>query len=233
MTTPSILWSARSGNRKTGDVPTAWIGATRDASKASCTGCPLLGNGCYAQSPGLVATGHHSVIKGYQNGPERYSLSSALAKRAKSARMVRLSAIGDVGLLGAEVAASVVATVKAAGLAIVGYTHHWRNPAAAPWKGQLMASCETLTDVDTALSRGWRATVVTPEGLPRSYKTPGGHTVVQCPATLPSVTVKCNECRLCDANKPGPIVAFPVHGNGKRKALSTIVDGNKVFDNFT
>lgn len=226
MLTPSpvsILWTARSGNRKTGNVPTAFVGATREESKASCKGCPLLDQGCYAHS-GQVAIGHTSAIKAYGRRSARYTLPAALAKRHRGARMVRVSAIGDVGLSGPDVASTIKETIRAAGLALVGYTHHWRNPAAAPWKGALLASCETAEQADQALAAGWRASVVTPEGLPRSYQTPAGNRVVQCPATLAKgKSIQCNTCRLCDGSKSGPIIAFPVHGGSKRQAARVLI----------
>lgn len=223
-----ILWTARSSNRKTGSVLTAWVGPDRAAARESCAGCPLLAGGCYAHA-GTVGTGLSSLARAALARPERYTLGAALARRVKTARMVRLTALGDIGRCGVDVARGIVATVRAAGPDVVGYTHHWREPeVSAAWRGTLLASCESLSDVDAALDAGWRASVVVPQSVPRSFLTPRGRRVVVCPATIDrgqSVNVKkvtCNDCRLCAGSKPGPVIAFPIHGSQRRKAPRVI-----------
>jgi len=218
-----ILWTARSSNTKTGDVPTAWIGRTREATRTSCAGCPLLGTaeragGCYAHS-GQPATALASVRRAERTDPTRYTLVSAIGKRHKQARMVRVSAIGDIGRSGADIARGIVGTVKAAGLSLVGYTHHWQETdVRTSWRGRLMASCDTPGDVDRALADGWRATLVVPEDHPRVSATPNGARVVVCPAQArPDAGVTCNACRLCDASRPGPVIAFRAHGSTKAR----------------
>lgn len=203
-----ILWSARSTNAKTGDVPTAWIGDTIEAARATCAGCPLLDAGCYAWT-GSPRMAFASIRRSARDT----SLPHALRKRAKSARMVRVSAIGDIGGEGTATRDDIVARVKAVGLAIVGYTHRWRDAATRDvWRGLLMASCDTPGDADRARSEGWRAAVVLPSDAPARSVTPAGHTVVVCPAQTSDGRVTCNTCRLCDASKPGPIVGFREHG---------------------
>jgi hypothetical protein len=223
-----ILWSPNSDNVKTGDVPTAWVGASKEETRASCAGCKLApreegGDGtCYAWS-GTPAIARASITKAAARGADR-SLERALAERRADARMVRVSALGDAGRAGAETAARIVAKVAAAGLALVGYTHHWREEdVAAAWRGRLMASVETLAQADEAAAAGWRAAAVVPEDYPRTGTTPAGRRVVVCPAQVAEGTsgarpVTCNTCRLCDAARPGPVIAFREHGNGTRRA---------------
>ena len=218
-----ILWTARSANTKTGDVPTAWVGRSRADTLASCSGCPLLGSaeragGCYAHS-GQPATALASVRRAESTDPHRYTLASALIRRHKGARMVRVSALGDVGRCGRAAADTIVATVRAAGLSLVGYTHHWKDgDVATSWRGRLMASCDSSADVDRALSDGWRATIVVPDNHPRVSETPNGARVVVCPAQArPDSGVTCNACRLCDASRPGPVIAFRAHGSTKSR----------------
>lgn len=215
--TLSLTFSARSDNAKTGDIPQAWVtgprGLERAASMASCsaTGCKLLGGGCYARR-GTVATGFASHVK---RGP--VSIEDALAKRSPSARFVRFSALGDVSACVPD-AVDAIAAVRSAGLGVVGYTHGWRDPSAAPLRGQLLASCETLTDVDAAVAAGWRASVVLPVGAGPT-KTPAGHHVIVCPATRRN-DVTCNRCGLCDGARRGPVIGFPAHGRQARKATA-------------
>lgn len=210
----NILWSARSSNAKTGDVPTAWIGASKEEARASCAGCPLLTGGCYAHT-GTPAHAAASVRRSTAD----HSLTAALHGAVRAARMVRLSAIGDVGRCGKETADAIVAEVKAAGLAVVGYTHHWREATVAEaWRGRLMASCDTLADADRAIAEGWRAAVVLPDGTDGDTRTPAGALVKLCPAQASEGKVTCNTCRLCDGSRPGPNIGFRFHGNSRTRA---------------
>jgi hypothetical protein len=167
---------------------------------------------CYAQH-GNSSFAHSSMLKARANG-KRYGLRQALANRHPDAKMVRVGAIGDpagsLSLVGATLQA--YEAVKAEGLAFVGYTHGWRQRIARPLRRILMASCDSLEDADSAVSKGWRAAVVVPFDAPARFTTPAGHKAIVCPAMLAKGRVTCNTCRLCDASKPGPVVGFRDHG---------------------
>ena len=218
------LCTPTSTNDKTGNVPTIWIGASREESIRSCqeVGCPLLhkkygGQGgddqtiCYAQH-GTPAFAHISTCKSHDNGKDK-SLAYALRNGSRSARMVRIGAIGDPAALSWLDGAQIRAAVERAGLDLIGYTHGWRLDKARQWRGYLMASCETLAQADAAIADGWRATVVLPfDWTERTFKTPDGHTGIVCPAQIKSSRVTCNTCRLCDGSKRGPVIGFIDHG---------------------
>lgn len=217
----NVSFTATSSNRKTGNVPTAWVGANRAERRASCSGCPLLDAGCYAHS-GPVALAANSVQRAIATGADR-SIDAALANRAHSARMFRLTAIGDIGRAPAALAATIKRKIKAAGLAIVGYTHHWREAdVSASWRGVLMASTETLADADTAIDSGWRATTIVAADAPARTTTPAGRPVIVCPAQQAEargVTLTCNDCRRCDGSRhDSAIIAFRAHGNQAKEA---------------
>lgn len=205
----TVLWNATTRNRKTGNVPTAWIGPTLAEARASCAGCPALDAGCYAHS-GTPRIGLASIAR--TPGKDR-SLRAALRDRVASARMVRYTALGDGGRVPRAVADDIVATVRAAGLQLVGYTHHWREEQVADsWRGRLMASADTLAEADEAARDGWRVAVVLPKGS-TGATTPDGRKVVVCPAIKTHGAVTCNQCRLCDGSARGPVIGFPAHGN--------------------
>ena len=210
----AALWTGRTSNDKTDDVPTMAIGRTREESKASCQGCPMLDSSeCYAQN-GTVAMGHASMVKAYANdeAPEhRYSLKRALSNRSVRAKMARLGSIGDPGALPGSYLARVIDTLTGEGLDPVGYTHHWRGrPDLA---GLLMASCETMGEADQAIREGFRAAVVVAwDWTENRFKTPEGNPGIVCPAILKPGLVTCNTCRLCNGAKAGPVIAFPDHG---------------------
>lgn len=216
----NILWTAQSRNAKTGNIPTAWVGQTKEEAWDSCDGCVLRGAGCYAWS-GSVRMGHSNLLKVASNGADR-SIDWALENRHSSARNVRLTGIGDIGRCGKEIADQIVEHIEAEGLGIVGYTHHWReNEVAEAWKGRLMASCETEEDADKAVSEGWRATMIVGEDSPRTFRTAAGNRVSVCPAQLREGSIDCNNCRLCDASRDlAPVIAFIVHGNKKKTILT-------------
>ncbi len=211
-----VLWTARStGNAKTGDIPTAWIGGTRAESLESCGDCPLLeSKRCYAQF-GSAALGHGHILRARAKGA-RYDLATALRNRADSARAVRVSAVGDAGALPVEWYQTVAAKVRAAGLAVLAYTHQWRT--RTDLAGEVMASCETPREADQAMRLGFRATVVLPSThTKRTFRTPSGATGIVCPAIRAPGRVTCNTCRLCDGARPGPVIGFPEHGPKIRK----------------
>tara|TARA_R110002051_G_scaffold317281_2_gene398297 strand:- start:5768 stop:6604 length:837 start_codon:yes stop_codon:yes gene_type:complete len=215
----AALWLPGSSNRKTGNVPTLWIGRTMEETRASCKGCPLCpkkegGNGeCYAYGSPEYAL--HSIQRAAAKDPERYTVNRALSNSKRSAKMARLGALGDPGRLPLDYLKRSILKVRAVGLEAVGYTHHWRDlPSLAGW---LMASCDALGQVDGALAAGWRVAVKVPwdflgdNGTGR-FKTPGGAAGIVCPAVKTDGGITCNDCRLCDGSKAGPVIAFPSHG---------------------
>lgn len=222
----AALWLAGSNNKKTGNVPTLWIGRTLQETGLSCVGCALaprhLGGDedCYAW--GTPARALRSIQAAAARDPERYTVNKALSNSKRSAKMARLGAIGDPGRLPLDYLKRSIRKVRALGMDAVGYTHHWRElPSLAGW---LMASCDSLDEVDGALAEGWRVAVKVPwdflgdEGTGR-FKTPGGAAGVICPAVKTDNDITCNDCRLCDGSKTGPVIAFPDHGPKWRHKL--------------
>jgi len=234
VTADAAMWTGTTTNRKTGNVPTMAVGSTREQSLDSCEGCPMRpkkrgGNGeCYAQNGGLVTKGHSSMIRAAESFREKtkhmsreeinaiparkrkdYSLRTALQLAVKTAKMARLGSIGDPGALPLDYITKAVAAVRKAGLDAVGYTHHWRDkPELA---GILMASCDDLSEVDDALAQGFRAAVVLPWDHEGKFTTPNGAKGIVCPAMVKQ-GLTCNDCRLCDGSKRGPVIGFPNHG---------------------
>ena len=216
------LWTSGSRNVKTGDIPTGWIGATREQAQQSCTdvACPLRrradgGNGqCYAWH-GSPTFAFSSMLRARARG-KAYDFGHAIADRRASAKMVRLGALGDPASISALGAAFIVSKARKAGLSLVGYTHGWRT--AKQWRGRLMASCDSLEECDQALADGWRATVVIPwDHKGRRFRTPKGATGIVCPAQVKE-GLTCNDCRLCDGSKRGPVIGFLDHGPQARRA---------------
>ena len=225
----SALWVATTKNRKTGNVPTLYIGKTKEETKKSCNGCPMLDNGCYAHE-GMVAMGHSSMIKANQRG-KVYTLKNALLNSKRSAKMARFGAIGDPSALGIDYINKAVDAVKSIGLAPVGYTHFWKsNPKLA---GVFMASVHTLEEADRAIAAGFRAAVVLPPDHVGKFTTPSGNKGIVCPAMVADVT--CNDCRQCDGSNGSKIViGFPNHSKKNRhlnfKKATTTAQAKSILD---
>lgn len=228
---PEVLWSPRStANKKTGNVPTAWVGASREESLESCKGCPLLDNrNCYAQF-GSAAMGHGHMIRANAEGTD-YSLEHALEYRSRDAKIIRLAALGEPGRMsllwwrnvhkraanppGIRFGKGFRRDFTAKPLEVVAYIHNWQSrPDLA---GMAMASCDTLAQVDQARALGFRATVVLPRShVGRDFKTPDGATGIVCPAQQSGGAVTCNDCKLCAPKRNGPVIGFIDHGPQNR-----------------
>lgn len=202
------LWTSRSANRKTGDIPQQFIGSTREESKASCTGCPLLADRtCYSHF-GTEAWGHTTMIKASSRGKD-YSLETALAQRAVSAKYVRMGAIGDPASTPVK---TITRKVRKLGLGVLCYTHFWATRGKG-LKGLAMASCDTWAQVKTAVRSGWRAAIHVEPAWLETHGTHGkldGIRFTQCPNQTHGV--QCNECGLCDAARPVvDVIVFQNH----------------------
>jgi len=242
------LWTPRSTNRKTGDIPTCFIGRTRKESLKSCLGCPLLhvkdGGEAESGKPmcnaqyGTQSFGHKAHIRKYAAQVEEaeaageeivdiMSLERALEARAYSAKYVRLAALGEPSKLSYRVLKEIIDTTRGSGLGFLGYTHFWADYGDTR-KGRLlrqnfMASCNSLDEIDEALSQGWNATAIVEPGHPGGFqRTPEGSPAILCPHALDD-RVQCNQCGLCDPQKnPGTAILFWDMGStaqGKRRKL--------------
>jgi hypothetical protein len=113
--------------------------------------------------------------------------------------------------------------IRAEKLAIIGYTHHWREPGAAVWKGVLRASVDNAADADEALAAGWTVATILPADAsvePGALQTPGGAPIRVCPNQVMErrgKLLQCNECLLC-ARADRPVIGFLAHGNNAADA---------------
>jgi hypothetical protein len=216
--TAGLLWVV-ANNRKTGPIPTAYVGPTVEAAEASCAGCPLRAGRCYAWHGITFAIFSGQHVRRAAVTPQRFTLGAALRK-APRALAARIGAIGDPTRVAADVLRVSIAILRNAGMAVLAYTHFWRERANAQWSRDLMASCDSLGEADEALARGWRPTVVLDarhEGA--TFRTPGGALGFVCPAQRRPGVVTCESCRMCDPQHPvwaagkAQVVGFVEHGN--------------------
>lgn len=229
---PALVWSARTRNAKTGDIPTAKVGTSYEETAASCEGCPLFPTKrCYAFN-GTPRLGAASIDRAIQRrGLEGYSLERALSKALRSAKYVRVTSIGDAGRADPESVKAAHDRVRAKGLGWLAYSHFpeevlengLEDLFCVSLQGpdvderyELPEGCETVFEaVDYWLDRGFsRAAVVVPETWSDAHAyTPDGRRGVWCPASRTKNEVTCNTCGLCDPQHKGAdFVMFPDHG---------------------
>jgi hypothetical protein len=224
MARTSFTWAISRDNRKTGPIPTGWVGDSFDAATESCKGCklhPSREGGCYAWS-GNVRRGFGSILRAASKRPERYALAWVLAMAPRFARYARLGALGDPSGVRKREYLQVVETIRSEGLGVLSYTHMWRRKAGDYLRLSSRASCDSLAEADEAADRGWSVAAILPWNYPAAkFRTPAGREGIVCPAQLRDVT--CNQCGLCDVQGRGSevVVGFLDHSpsaNAKRRA---------------
>jgi len=208
-----------SKNAKTGAMIQTYIiradmgplDAVRTGADASiCGTCPHRGDGtgkgrsCYV----TLIHGPASVWRSYQRGV--YPKADAFtAAQLFAGRMVRLGTYGDPAA--APFALWTVALSAAEGW--TGYTHQWRA-IPAKWAALVMASADSLADMDTAHALGYRTFRVTAA----PFENVKGREAV-CPASEEKGKVaSCITCKACmgTSGKARVSIQIAAHGTGKR-----------------
>lgn len=221
-----LSWVAQTPNVKTGNIPTAYVGQTLDECRDSCQGCALLEKECYAWH-GLSRVSLGRIEERIREGVD-YSLANALENRHRDAKAARIGAMGDPARADRRALLRDVKKLRAEGLAILSYTHFWRERQNQRLRSICMASCEFVEDAEEARSKGWLPAML----LPWDYhiergplvEIAGGERLLVCPAqTKGKNAVTCNDCRMCDPEHPvwerGKIagIGFLDHSRAARK----------------
>lgn len=211
-------WTVSHLNPKTGPIATSFVGTNLDECRASCLGCPQLGDHntptrCYAWA-GLVRRGAGAVFSSSKD-----KTLQAAFKRAPDKRAVRMGAIGDPGRVDWIRVNREVEFCRKNNAAVLAYTHHWRDLGKRAAK-VFMASCDDWAGARQALKQGWCPTVIVPHGTPKVVSCSTGESFLRCPAETSKETgrghVTCADCRLCDPtrlrNSKWSGIMFVFHG---------------------
>jgi hypothetical protein len=217
----------KGANRKTGDMIQTYIirsdmgpldAIAQGADKAICGGCQHMaqeagyrpngkvfykGRSCYVN----VGQGATTVWKAYVRGVYP-KVNAFQAAELLAGKIVRLGTYGDPAA--APLAIWKLATSKAE--AWTGYTHQWRT-LPADWAALVMASADTLQDMDDAHAAGWRTFRVTAE----PFQNVKGREAV-CPASDEKGKVaQCITCKACmgTSSKARVSIQIAAHGAGK------------------
>jgi hypothetical protein len=220
--------AARTDNSKTDDVPTVWIGVTREEARSSCdtVECRLRpwregrkkGDVmCYAWG-GTPTMGLASIERSLESGTLNLDAEEMIKKRAASARFVRIGALGDPAVKPWGWWYSIRRLAKKHGLKTIAYTHGWdKRPDLI---GMTMASCDSIEEGMEAKAMGFQVAIATRDVKPtdKSVKLPDGSTGYVCPAIYTKAVgkpqVQCNQCLKCTGEKPDLTIIFPDHGPG-------------------
>lgn len=209
----------KSTNEKTGAMVQTYIlrtdvdpvTAVREGKDASiCGDCIHRGDGTGAGRSCYVTLIHgpSAVYRSYLRGI--YPKADAFEAAALFAgRMVRLGTYGDPAA--APFALWKTALLRAKGW--TGYTHQWRN-VPARWSELVMASADSVADMEAAHDKGYRTFRVTAEPF---QNVKGKETT--CPASDEKGNVtSCITCKACmgTAGKARASITIAAHGTGKK-----------------
>jgi len=214
----SVALTLKSANVKTGPIPVSITSAN------SCpNSCPFNDGGCYAKSGPLAI--HWRKVTNGERGLDWSTFCESI-KALPSGQFWRHNAAGDLPGEGETIDPKALGKLVAANIGKKGftYTHKTNDPknfqwikAANEWGFCVNLSANSLDHADelAALDVGPVVTVLAIDS-PTKQTTPGGRTVVTCPATYKD-NISCATCQLCAVSNRQTIVGFPAHGNAKAK----------------
>lgn len=217
-----------SHNRKTGAMIQTWIlgkglnpvhAARIGADVYVCGACPLrgtveypgplnaaknVGRACYVN----LGQAPFQIWKSWQRGGYPFLPPGQLA-HVFAGRAVRFGAYGEPVLVPIDFVRHVTKVAST----WTGYTHMWKDPAAAPYREFFMASTDA-TDYLLAQSMGWRTFTVS--ALPLADQ-------VTCPASAEAGhRTTCDKCRLCGGKSvQAKSIQIQPHGRGAKYATVT------------
>ncbi len=217
--------STVSSNAKTGPI------AVSTSSRATCSpSCPFLGNGCYAEAGPLLL--HWRKVT---EGVRGVSFPSFLLnlRSLESGRLFRHNQAGDLPHTAGRISRTFIRKMVAsvAHLKAFTYTHHdiklGENLQLLRYANRngfrVNVSTESEAAADDAIAAGLPAVMVANSDEQRTtWHTKGGNVVLVCPAQR-SNTRTCADCKLCHHRGRKVVIAFLVHGNGKKKANAAIM----------
>jgi len=208
-----------SSNTKTGAMVQTYIlrsdinpmEAVKSGADASiCGSCTHRGDGtgkdrsCYV----TLVHGPRGVFNSFQNG--NYPVATpAEAAELVAGRMVRLGTYGDPAAVPIYVWQGLLA--KSEGH--TGYTHQWKT-IAPQWSALVMASADTVEEMNAAHAKGYRTFRVSPIG-----GAPMAGLEIMCPASEEAGRkTTCELCRACmgTSGKAKISIQIAAHGTGRK-----------------
>jgi len=207
-----------SGNRKTGPIPVTY--SERETCPESC---PHYRSDCYAEDYYTRL----SWDKVPQRGGELSALCESVAQ-LPAGQLWRMNVAGDLPGRGESVDPVALGQIVRANIGRRGFTYTHKKSAdaitwakhATDWGFTVNLSADDAGEADTlsALNSGPVVCIV-PMDTPEKTQTPGGRSIVVCPAqTRDHVT--CESCGLCARANRAVIVGFRAHGSKAKQTDS-------------
>lgn len=216
----------KSSNSKVGPA------SVTSAAQESCPkSCAWYGAGCYAESgfQGLYVTSKLNRSVGDATAEDVARVEAAAIDGLSGKQDLRVHIVGDskTNRIARLVSAAADRHRAKHGKRVWSYTHAWREVLRKSWgKVSVLASCETLSDIRHAWSRGYAACVVVTKFQDTKAWVKDGIKMVPCPHTLGKVE-NCVKCGLCMRGdwlfESKTVVVFEAHGGGKRKMAEKLI----------
>ena len=215
----------KSSNAKTGPIP-----VSTSSFKNCPDNCGLKNNGCYAGSGPLAL--HWKAVTENKRGLDWTGFLGSI-KALPDGQLWRHNQAGDIKGDGVIIDSLQLSELILANKGKKGFTYTHYLPTEGNNKHFIKLanrhgftvnlSAESFEQADKfkALDIGPVVTIM-PEGMPKTFKTPAGNTLVTCPATYKD-DISCATCALCQKADRSTIVGFPVHGTSKKKANSVFM----------
>lgn len=219
-----VKLALKSGNRKTGPIPVSMTSA------GTCPkSCPFLNAGCYAEQH-LIAMHWRRLSNGA--GME-WNTFVEHVRAFPEGQIWRHNEAGDLPGDDEEISWEHMIPLVHANFGKRGFTYTHKSPtyehneAIIAWAVQqgfsINLSANSLDEADKLASLAIAPVVVVlpHDSTARATKTPGGRTIVVCPAQVHE-QVSCASCKLCAVPKRKSIVGFLAHGDRKHQMSSTM-----------
>jgi len=198
-----------SSNSKTGPIPVTY------SERGTCPpSCPHYRADCYAEDYYTSMT--------WNKVPERgQSLETVCQSIAAlpDGQLWRHNVAGDLPGEGESVDAAALGEIVRANLGKRGFTYTHKKSLdaiewarhATEWGFTVNLSADDAGEVDILADAGLPLTCIVPMDTPEKTTSPGGRTIIVCPAqTREGVT--CSTCGLCQRADRAVIIGFRAHG---------------------
>lgn len=216
-----------SDNSKTGPIPVSTM------PRETCSdSCPLKGNGCYGDN--FPISLHWTKVSNGERGYSWKEYCKAISS-FPAGQLWRHSQVGDLPGTGDAIDLVRLKRMVKANEGRKGFTYTHKpmtldNIKAVFWANRkgftINLSANSLAHADELLALGIApVTTILPVESPDKVTTPGGATVIVCPAQSRD-DITCASCGLCQVRDRTVVIGFRAHGATRKKVQSVFFKGD-------
>jgi hypothetical protein len=214
------------------------MSVTRAAKQTCPPECPV-GEICYADygKSGMLTKRLNKAANSMESTPYQITMAEAEAIETdwpRDGRPLRLHEVGECA--DEECAAMLTSSVewvqKNGGGPAYTYTHNWVDIPRTAWGTvSVLASCETLADVDEAMEFHAYAAALVVDTFEKFHREHGMDTgMIPCPEQT-GESPDCASCKLCMRDdlllRAGRFIGFEVHGIKKKRGIALLGELNQ------